>query len=356
MDFLTLDGVRARYGKTVVVDDLTLAAGKGELLSILGPSGCGKTTTLRMIAGFVAPETGAIHVGGVAIHAMPPHKRNIGYVFQNYALFPHLSVADNVGFGLRMRFVAKPARAARIARALDLVGLGAFAARYPAQLSGGQQQRVALARALIIEPDLLLLDEPLSNLDASLRAEMRGEIRALQRRLNITTVFVTHDQSEALAMSDRIAVMDRGRLVEVATPKELCDAPRHRFTAEFLGARTVVRGARAGGSFVLPAGARCALGPDTPDDATAIVLRAARLRVTPGLGAGRFLAHGKVREVAYLGDFHDLEIDAAGTTIRAIRPSAETIPAPGQECFLSGDDDAIAWLCASESPNEGVSA
>jgi putative spermidine/putrescine transport system ATP-binding protein len=356
MSFLTLDGIRARYGKTVVVDDLSLSAGKGELLSILGPSGCGKTTTLRMIAGFTTPETGAIHVGGTPIHAMPPHKRNIGYVFQNYALFPHLSVADNVGFGLRMRFVAKPERAARVAKALDLVGLAAFAARYPAQLSGGQQQRVALARALVIEPDVLLLDEPLSNLDASLRAEMRGEIRALQRRLNITTVFVTHDQSEALAMSDRIAVMDRGRLVEVASPRELCDAPRHRFTAEFLGARTVVKGARAGGSFVLPAGARCALGPDMPGDAAAIVLRAARLRVSAGLGAGRFTAHGKVREVAYLGDFHDLEIDAAGTTIRVIRPSAESIPEPGQECFLSGDDDAIAWLSASEPPHEGVPA
>ena len=361
MDFLTLDKVRARYGKTVVVDDLSLSAGKGELLSILGPSGCGKTTTLRMIAGFVAPETGAIAVGGMPIHAMPPHKRNIGYVFQNYALFPHLDVAANVGFGLRMRFVAKAERAVRVAKALDLVGLGAYAGRYPAQLSGGQQQRVALARALVIEPDVLLLDEPLSNLDAALRAEMRAEIRALQRRLGITTVFVTHDQSEALAMSDRIAVMDHGRLVEVAAPKALCDAPRHRFTAEFLGARTVVKGARAGGNFVLPAGARCALGPDTPADAEAIVLRAARLRVSPGLGAGRFLAHGKVRDVAYLGDFHDLEVDAAGTTIRVIRPSSEPVPAPGEACFLSGDDDAIAWLAATGAPaseptNQGVSA
>jgi putative spermidine/putrescine transport system ATP-binding protein len=356
MDFLALQGVRARYGKAVVVDDLSLGAGKGELLSILGPSGCGKTTTLRMIAGFVAPQTGTIHVGGKAVHAMPPHKRNIGYVFQNYALFPHLSVADNVAFGLRMRFVAKPERAARVAKTLDLVGLAAFAARYPAQLSGGQQQRVALARALVIEPDLLLLDEPLSNLDAGLRAQMRGEIRALQRRLAITTVFVTHDQSEALAMSDRIAVMDRGRLVEVAQPRALCDAPQHRFTAEFLGARTVVKGARAGGNFVLPAGARCALGPDTPDNADAIVLRAARLRVSAGLGAGRFIAHGTVREIAYLGDFHDLEIDAAGTTIRVIRPSDEALPAPGQECFLSGDDDAIAWLSAIEPPPQGASA
>jgi putative spermidine/putrescine transport system ATP-binding protein len=356
MPFLEIANVCARYGKTPVVDDLTLTAGKGELLSILGPSGCGKTTTLRMIAGFVTPVAGAIRVGGREIQNAAPHRRNIGYVFQNYALFPHLTVADNVGFGLRMRFVAKPDRGARVAEALELVGLAHLAERYPAQLSGGQQQRVALARALVIEPDVLLLDEPLSNLDAALRAEMRNEIRALQRRLSITTVFVTHDQAEALAMSDRIAVMDHGRLVEVADPQALCDAPKHRFTAEFLGARTVIKGARAGGLFALPDGARCAVGPDTPENAELIVLRAARLRVSRALGAGRFLARGIVRDVAYLGDFHDIEIDAAGASIRVIRPSSEAIPAPGEECFLSGDDDAIAWISRSPELNQGVSA
>jgi len=203
---------------------------------------------------------------------------------------------------------------------------------------------------------VLLLDEPLSNLDAALRAEMRNEIRALQRRLSITTVFVTHDQAEALAMSDRIAVMDHGRLVEVADPQALCDAPKHRFTAEFLGARTVIKGARAGGLFALPDGARCAVGPDMPENAELIVLRAARLRVSRALGAGRFLARGIVRDVAYLGDFHDIEIDAAGASIRVIRPSSEAIPAPGEECFLSGDDDAIAWISRSPELNQGVSA
>jgi putative spermidine/putrescine transport system ATP-binding protein len=344
MAFLELDGLSARYGKATVVAELSLTAEKGELLSILGPSGCGKTTTLRMIAGFVAPAAGAIRIAGKPVHDMAPHKRNIGYVFQNYALFPHLTVAGNVAFGLRMRHVEANARAARASAALDLVGLGHLADRYPAQLSGGQQQRVALARALVIEPDVLLLDEPLSNLDAALRGQMRGEIRALQRRLSITTVFVTHDQAEALAMSDRIAVMDHGRLVEAASPQQLCDAPAHGFTAEFLGARTVVAGASAGGIFAMPAGARCTAGADMPKDAKRIVLRAARLRLTEGLAPGRFMASGVVRDVAYLGDFYDVAVDAANTTIRVIRPTSERLPPPGSACFLSGDDDAVAWL------------
>jgi putative spermidine/putrescine transport system ATP-binding protein len=344
MAFLELDALSARYGKNTVVTDLSLVAEKGEFLSILGPSGCGKTTTLRMIAGFVAPSAGAIRVADRAIQDVAPHQRNIGYVFQNYALFPHLTTRENVAFGLRMRHVAKAAQIERAAKALDLVGLGHLGDRYPAQLSGGQQQRVALARALVIEPDLLLLDEPLSNLDAALRGQMRSEIRALQRRLAITTVFVTHDQAEALAMSDRIAVMDHGRLVEAATPQALCDAPNHGFTAEFLGARTVVAGARAGGIFALPAGARCAVGADMPDNATRIVLRAARLHLSEGLRPARFMASGTVRDVAYLGDFFDVAVAAANTTIRVIRPSSETLPAVGAACFLSGDDDAVAWL------------
>lgn len=346
MAFLELAALGARYGKNTVVADLGLTAEKGEFLSILGPSGCGKTTTLRMIAGFVAPSGGTIRLAGKEIQLVPPHQRNIGYVFQNYALFPHLSVADNVAFGLKMRHVEHAARAKRAAQALELVGLGALAERFPAQLSGGQQQRVALARALVIEPDLLLLDEPLSNLDAALRGQMRGEIRALQRRLGITTVFVTHDQAEALAMSDRIAVMDHGKLVEVASPKELCDAPRHGFTAEFLGARTVVAGAQAGGIFALPGGARCAVGDDVPNNATHIVLRAARLILSTGLCPGRFMASGVVREIAYLGDFYDVAVEAANTTIRVIRPTSETLPQIGEACFLSGDSDAVAWLAA----------
>jgi putative spermidine/putrescine transport system ATP-binding protein len=344
MAFLELDALSARYGKNTVVADLSLAAEKGEFLSILGPSGCGKTTTLRMIAGFVVPSAGAIRVAGRAIQDTPPHRRNIGYVFQNYALFPHLTVRENVAFGLRMRHVGKAAQSDRAAKALDLVGLGHLGDRYPAQLSGGQQQRVALARALVIEPDLLLLDEPLSNLDAALRGQMRSEIRALQRRLAITTVFVTHDQAEALAMSDRIAVMDHGRLVEASTPQALCDAPRHGFTAEFLGARTVVAGARAGGIFALPEGARCAVGADMPDNATRIVLRAARLHLSEGLRPARFMASGTVRDIAYLGDFCDVVVAAANTTIRVIRPSSEILPTVGAACFLSGDDDAVAWL------------
>ncbi|WP_236638208.1 ABC transporter ATP-binding protein [Mangrovicoccus ximenensis] len=247
--YLLLDDVTIAYGKSVAVDRLTLELAEGELLSLLGPSGCGKSTTLRMIAGFVPPASGHVMLNGRDITRQPPHKRNIGVVFQSYALFPHLSALENVGYGLRMRNVAKSERRERAKAALETVGLGAFAERLPGNLSGGQQQRVALARALVIEPEVLLLDEPLSNLDANLRAEMRDEIRALQQRLGITTLFVTHDQQEALAMSDRIAVMKDGLVQELGAPLQLCDAPRSAFTAGFLGARTVIDGQVEAGTF-----------------------------------------------------------------------------------------------------------
>jgi putative spermidine/putrescine transport system ATP-binding protein len=250
--YLTLDGLSAVFGETRAVDAVSLDVRKGELLALLGPSGCGKTTTLRMVAGFVRPSAGRVVVAGREITSLAAHRRNMGVVFQSYALFPHLDVLDNVAFGLRMRGLSLAERRAKAAAALDMVSLAHLAGRYPSQLSGGQQQRVALARALVIEPSVLLLDEPLSNLDAHLRAEMRGEIRRLQQRLTITTLFVTHDQEEALAMSDRIAVMSAGRLVEVGTPQALCDHPRHAFTASFLGARTVVEGRSRDGIFEAP--------------------------------------------------------------------------------------------------------
>jgi iron(III) transport system ATP-binding protein len=339
-----VEGVNVSYGATHVLKDVNLEVKPGEFFAFLGPSGCGKTTLLRLIAGFNIAQSGRVMIGDREISALPPWKRDVGMVFQSYALWPHMTVAKNVAFGLEERRLPKAEIARRVASALELVGLGHLAERRPSQLSGGQQQRVALARALVIEPDLLLLDEPLSNLDAALRGQMRSEIRALQRRLAITTVFVTHDQAEALAMSDRIAVMDHGRLVEASTPQALCDAPRHGFTAEFLGARTVVAGARAGGIFALPEGARCAVGADMPDNATRIVLRAARLHLSEGLRPARFMASGTVRDIAYLGDFCDVVVAAANTTIRVIRPSSEILPTVGAACFLSGDDDAVAWL------------
>ncbi|WP_270935350.1 ABC transporter ATP-binding protein, partial [Falsiroseomonas oryzae] len=270
-----------RYGAAAAVDGVSLDVARGECIALLGPSGCGKTTTLRLVAGFVAPDSGHILIGGRAVERDPPHRRQIGMVFQNYALFPHLTAAGNVAFGLEMRNLPRAEREARVAQALETVGLGRLADRYPARMSGGQQQRVALARALVIRPELLLLDEPLSNLDAGLRVEMREEIARLRSAAGITTLFVTHDQEEALALADRVAVMDHGRIVECAPPAELTERPRHLFTARFLGARAVLPGRVEGGSFQPEGLPALPLPPGAPARATHLVLRAARLLLLP---------------------------------------------------------------------------
>ena len=222
-------------GKVVAVDQVTLDIAAGEFFSLLGPSGCGKTTSLRMIAGFEMPDSGRVHVGGQDITDVPVHRRDMGMVFQSYALFPHRTVAENVAFGLRMRDVPKPEIARRVAAALAQVALTGLEDRKPGQLSGGQQQRVALARALVVEPRVLLCDEPLGALDRKLRQQMQFELKELQRRLGVTLVFVTHDQEEALAMSDRIAVMNAGRVEQVGAPTEIYERPRTRFVADFIG-------------------------------------------------------------------------------------------------------------------------
>src|SRR5689334_3463235 len=241
-DHLVLQRLEKRYGDTTVVAALDLAVKRGEFIALLGPSGCGKTTTLRMTAGLVPASGGRIMIGGDDVTRLPPYRRDIGLVFQNYALFPHMTVAQNIAFGLEMRGVAKSEIAQRVGEALALGRLEAYGARRPRELSGGQQQRVALARALVIRPSLLLLDEPLSNLDAKLREEMRVEIRDIQRRLGITTVFVTHDQVEALSMCDRVAVMGGGRLIQFGTPFEIYERPRHPFIADFVGRTNKIAG------------------------------------------------------------------------------------------------------------------
>jgi ABC-type Fe3+/spermidine/putrescine transport system ATPase subunit len=239
---LRLDGVAKRYGTTLAAGPIDLDVGRGEMLTLLGPSGCGKTTTLQMIAGLTQPTQGRLLLSGRDITALAPPYRDMGLVFQSYALFPHRTVAENVAFGLRMRRVAKPEIATRVRAMLGVVGLPGVEERYPHQLSGGQRQRVALARALVIEPSILLLDEPLSNLDALLRKRMRLELREVQERLGITTVFVTHDQDEAFEMSDRIVLMNAGRIEQVGTPEEIYDRPRTRFAAEFIGEASLVEG------------------------------------------------------------------------------------------------------------------
>jgi ABC-type Fe3+/spermidine/putrescine transport system ATPase subunit len=230
-----LDCVRKAYGRTVVLRDFSLEIPAGRFCTLLGASGSGKTTLLKLIAGFETLDSGAIRIGGRDVSRTPVNRRNIGMVFQNYALFPHMSVRDNVAFGLDMRRVPKPEAAARVAEAMAMVGLDGFGARYPRELSGGQQQRVALARALVIRPDILLMDEPLGALDKNLRASLQSEIKRLQARLGVTIVFVTHDQEEALHMSDLIVVLERGTIEQVGTPRELYQRPANRFVASFLG-------------------------------------------------------------------------------------------------------------------------
>ncbi len=240
---IKLDQVTKTFdGRVMAVDAVTLDIAAGEFFSLLGPSGCGKTTSLRMIAGFEHPDSGRVHVGGRDITDLPAHRRDMGMVFQSYALFPHRTVAENVAFGLRMREVPKPEIERRVAAALAQVALTGFETRKPGQLSGGQQQRVALARALVVEPPVLLCDEPLGALDRKLRQQMQFELKELQKRLGVTLVFVTHDQEEALAMSDRIAVMHGGKVEQVGTPTEIYERPRTRFVADFIGEINILEG------------------------------------------------------------------------------------------------------------------
>jgi putative spermidine/putrescine transport system ATP-binding protein len=237
---LSLSGVSAHYGSTRILDDLNLTVASGELISLLGASGCGKTTTLRLIAGFLKPSAGSIRLGDRELTSLPPHKRDIGLVFQNYALLPHLSVIDNVGFGLKQRGIASAERRKRSLEMLDIVGMAHLADRLPAALSGGQKQRVALARALVIDPPLMMFDEPLSNLDAKLRVDMRVQIRRLQMAGQRTAVYVTHDQEEAFSISDKVAIMDAGRVVQLDTPEILYRRPANAFVARFVGFENVL--------------------------------------------------------------------------------------------------------------------
>jgi putative spermidine/putrescine transport system ATP-binding protein len=282
MGALTFAGIRKTFGTNVALENLDLDVHDGELISLLGPSGCGKTTALRIAAGFEPADTGTVSVSGSDITNVPAHKRNMGMVFQSYSLFPNLSVTQNVDYGLRTRKVDKAERKRRVAETLELVELGRFAGRYPHQLSGGQQQRVALARALAVRPQVLLLDEPLSALDAKVRAILRDEIRRIQTEVGITTLFVTHDQEEALGISDRIGVMSNGRLEQLATPREVYRHPASAFVARFVGSMNELPGTVLGpdaigvGDLVLPtaAGASLSNGDEVlvlvrPEDVTA---------------------------------------------------------------------------------------
>ena len=240
VDGVALSDVTKRFGSFEAISHVSLQVEQGEFFSLLGPSGCGKTTMLRMLAGFISPTAGVISIGGQNVSGLPPEKRNIGIVFQNYAIFPHMNVFDNIGFGLRMRKLPGPEIDRRVRQALEQVGLSGFERRYQRELSGGEQQRVALARVLVTQPRVLLLDEPLSALDKKLREEMKYWIRDLHAQLRITTIYVTHDQGEALTMSDRIAVMSRGMVEQIGTPREVYEQPRTHFVTDFIGESNIV--------------------------------------------------------------------------------------------------------------------
>ncbi|MFD0690605.1 ABC transporter ATP-binding protein [Actinomadura fibrosa] len=318
-----IEGLAAGYDGHRVLDLDRLSVRRGEFLSILGPSGCGKTTLLNAIAGFVAPDTGRILVDGADITGLPPHRRELGMVFQNYALFPHLSVAGNVAYGLRVHRVPKRERAERVAEALRLVGLEEFAGRRPRALSGGQQQRVAIARALATRPAVLLLDEPLSNLDAKLRREMRVELRKIQRSVGTTMVFVTHDQEEALSLSDRIAVLNGGRLEQLGTPDEVYRRPASRFVAQFIGAANVLEGTVRDDGSLDVGGAAVATGlPDpVPGREAVVAVRPERIRLSPAAGAAGPAAGvtGTVSYRAFTGDAWQVEVRTAGGLVLTVR-------------------------------------
>jgi putative spermidine/putrescine transport system ATP-binding protein len=315
-----------RYGAAVAVDQIDLAIAEGEMIALVGPSGCGKTTALRMIAGLIEPDSGQVLIGGADLTRAAVHTRNLGLVFQSYALFPHMTVFENVAFGLCRRGVREPDLGSRVGAALELVRLGALAGRYPKQLSGGQQQRVALARAVVTEPRVLLLDEPLSNLDAALRDEMRVELRRLQQRLGITTIFVTHDQQEALTLADRMAVMRAGRIEQLGAPQEVYEHPASVFVAGFVGRSNLFEVEAAPGGLRGP-GRITLRAAGTPRGTMRAALRHEKLRLqgAPPPGANAFEAEITLRSFAGSQALYVVRLDA-GPEWQAEAPSNPPLP------------------------------
>jgi ABC-type Fe3+/spermidine/putrescine transport system ATPase subunit len=332
------------YGAVIAVDEVDLRIERGWFCTLLGPSGCGKTTLLRSIAGLVAPRSGDILIDGVRVNDIPIHRRNIGLVFQNYALFPHKTVFDNVAFGLKYRAVDRESIARRVTQALEVVRLPGAEKRFPAQLSGGQQQRIALARAIVIQPDVLLLDEPLSALDANLREDMRIELKNIQRELGITTVFVTHDQEEALAISDCVVVMNRGRIEQAGSPESVYGRPQSRFVADFLGRPNVLAAEVLGASdgvLELRLGNGASLrAPSTVSlsigSRLEVVIRGDRLALEPPSAIrapGRL--RGRVSSVSFLGATAAYLIDADGLPLRAVAAASAGMPREGADVHIS---------------------
>ncbi|PZW70140.1 putative spermidine/putrescine transport system ATP-binding protein [Pseudomonas sp. URMO17WK12:I1] len=341
-------GVQKSYdGENLIVKDLNLDIRKGEFLTLLGPSGSGKTTSLMMLAGFETPTAGEITLAGKRLNNVPPHKRDIGMVFQNYALFPHMTVAENLAFPLSVRGMSKADVGEKVKRSLSMVQLDAFAGRYPAQLSGGQQQRVALARALVFEPQLVLMDEPLGALDKQLREHMQMEIKHIHQRLGVTVVYVTHDQSEALTMSDRVAVFHQGEIQQIAPPRDLYESPRNTFVAQFIGENN-----RFAGELVERTGDICtvqlgrgekvqalAVNVGQPGDAVSLSIRPERIRLNTAAEGCDNRFSGRVSEFIYLGDHVRVRLEVCGKTDFFVKqPIAELDPG-----LAVGDVIPLGW-------------
>ncbi len=359
---IELEGLTKSYsGESAAVVDLSLAIAAGEFITLLGPSGCGKTTTLRLIAGYLAPDAGSIRVSGRLLSSprgvVAPEERGMGMVFQNYAVWPHMTVFANVAFGLKLRKVAKAAARERVLRVLELVNLAGLEDRYPSELSGGQQQRVALARSLVVEPAILLLDEPLSNLDAKLRERMRSELKQLQRRTGITFVYVTHDQSEALALSDRIAVMHQGRLQQFGAPREVYRRPANRVVADFMGlvnlvAGTVVR-VDAGGTGIVEAGPLRL--PVTLPEGTVtgarieLAIRPENVTLDPVQGGARESYAARIEEQSYLGNMNEYVVSVGDLRLR-VQAGSEADFAPASAARISIDSEQCTVFPAGDGP------
>ncbi|MEJ8307031.1 ABC transporter ATP-binding protein [Saccharibacillus sacchari] len=380
MSGIRIEEISKTFGDQTALSHVDLEVREGEFFSLLGPSGCGKTTLLNMIAGFLEPTTGGIWIGGREVTGLPPYRREIGMVFQDYALFPHLSVSDNVAYGLRIRKMPRKDIAERVRESLALVQLEAYASRMPHQLSGGQRQRVAIARALAVRPAVLLLDEPLSNLDAKLRKDMQTELRNIQRTTGVTTVLVTHDQEEALSLSDRIGILGDGRLQQLGTPLDVYRRPSNRFVAEFIGQVNLIAakplqgdtglgGAQAYAATELETAQGRALRLDfdpsaadggssaeaaSPGGETLFMLRPERIRVSaPGREAGANRTPARVSGVSYAGSMMRVQFELEGRgslTVHASDPEFPSLPEPGQFYDLHWSAQDLIPILPGENP------
>ena len=349
-DVVKIFPARGGSGEVIAVDHVSVGIDKGELVTLLGPSGCGKTTTLRLVAGFEFPTQGTIRLDGQVINQEPPHKRDMSMVFQSYAIFPHLSVYENMAYGLNVQRLPKAQVRERVSKALELVELTGLENRAPNQLSGGQQQRVALARALVMEPKVLLMDEPLSNLDAKLREQMRTEIRRIQKRLGITSVYVTHDQVEAMTLSDRIVIMNDGKIEQIGSPTNIYRHPQTRFVADFIGRANFVEGTirgRRDGHLVVDALGAALTVPTADGDfrenqAATLVVRPEMVRID----VPESQVEGTVRRATYLGNVVEYDVEVAGQLLSLVEhdPRHTTVHAEGQPVRLRLLEDCLYVL------------